>query len=620
LLSNIHEFQVLVERYEDDPGLCSKVLRAHALGEPASFVNYSQTCLLELPVSRAVKFIAGLALTAGMIPALAELCHRDRKNAILIAKKLMQCEPRFDTALADYLLRPTTGAEPEEGQFYGVLDLLEAVSEGDKLVPQALKLLRHNNPKIRSKAALFIGSRTQNLTWAASRSQEFDGRVRANILESLSGLNSELVHQLFGNHIGDENNRCRGNALLGLYQLGDAAAIPLVYEMARHPEARFRNTCAWLMGRTGDPRFLPVLAEMIKDGDEIVRSQAFKGMGAIKRSLRAGSSRPLLKVAVPRMQMGASRTTLIATVHDPAGQPVRGLPGTSFITKAGVPARLVRDFSVEEYDCRSILNVGFVICLPEHNEAGAEQRYLEIVEGCVPLRRSKDRWGLVKIRKRSGPRRSGPDAKDSGSRYRQRLILLNMSGEDAEASRATLFDPKFEFSALQQRFTGMAGDHTLQLAEGAEEEEARMLVDQLVRVDIASSKPSLMFIGSTPPPAVLEEILSRRDLAVLYFLSDEEGPNAASLREQAERTGGAYRCASEKGLGDLCRTLCSSLLHHYKVASGEICEPMEVEINSSVGRGNSNPGCLSEGNQAAVNSGSPAAAPPLEAASSVLSV
>ena len=59
MLSNISEFEVLLERYDHDPGICNKLLRKHSQNDPKSFLDYAQEALLERPVSRALKFIAG---------------------------------------------------------------------------------------------------------------------------------------------------------------------------------------------------------------------------------------------------------------------------------------------------------------------------------------------------------------------------------------------------------------------------------------------------------------------------------------------------------------------------------------------------------------------------------
>ena len=99
------------------------------------------------------------------------------------------------------------------------------------MVPYVLRMLRHHpNPKVRSEAALFVGSRTQNRAWIAKCTQDYDPRVRANILESLHGVKTDFVNQMFWDNVADENNRVAGNAVLGLYLHGQTAAILLIHE------------------------------------------------------------------------------------------------------------------------------------------------------------------------------------------------------------------------------------------------------------------------------------------------------------------------------------------------------------------------------------------------------
>jgi hypothetical protein len=580
LLANIDEFRVLLERYEDDPGVCSKLLRTYALSQPKIFLTYAQTILLERPVTRALKFLATLTISAGIVQVLLEMYLRDRNTAIALSKKIAQCDPRFDTQLADHILRPANGVEPEDAVYCTVLDLLDVVSEGDRLVPHILKLLRNANSKIRSKAALFVGSRTQNLAWATTHSQEFDGRVRANILESLFGLNSDTVQQLFRNHIEDENNRCRGNALIGLYRMGDVGSIPLIYNMAKHPEPRFRNTCAWLMGQTGDSRFLSTLAELMKDSDDIVRSQAFKGMAEVKRSIRASQSRPQLEIAIARVLETQNRWTAIATVHDAQDRPVKGLPGVNFISKVGSPSRLIRSFSVEEFECRGTLSVAFVIGVKTQDDAAVD-RYLKIIEHCVPLRRSKDRWGAIKLACELGAARPAGDQADFRSKY----TVLNVAAETPIP-----FNPRFEYSAHQHRLTGVAADPVVRLAQGSEKEEASLLVGQLLRSDVAAGKPHVIFLGGAPPATVLESFRERgADCATLHFALDFAVHDRPDLLRSAHETAGSYRIVAEAELGTWCRKICSSLIHHYRVSSTESLSSegsiLELELNASAGRG-----------------------------------
>jgi hypothetical protein len=68
MLSNISEFNDLFERYETNPGACSKLLRAEAAEAPKTFLAYAiEVILVERPASRSVKLIAELTVSAGLL-------------------------------------------------------------------------------------------------------------------------------------------------------------------------------------------------------------------------------------------------------------------------------------------------------------------------------------------------------------------------------------------------------------------------------------------------------------------------------------------------------------------------------------------------------------------------
>src|ERR1039457_3561806 len=115
MLSNLSEFEVLLERYDDDPGVCSKLLRKHSVSHPKTFLEYVPKALLERPVSRALKFIVQLAMPGGLIESLLDLFPRAREDAVAIAKKVTACDLRFDYML--FRLAVASGAPKTAGEF-----------------------------------------------------------------------------------------------------------------------------------------------------------------------------------------------------------------------------------------------------------------------------------------------------------------------------------------------------------------------------------------------------------------------------------------------------------------------------------------------------------------------
>lgn len=581
MIANQSEFDVLLERYEDDPGVCSKLLRNSALAQPSQFLRFSQTAIAERPVSRVLKFIAGLAISAGIIPVLLDTFSTNRQAAGTLAKRLLECEPRFDVMLADYLLQPTPGITHDESIYHAVLDLLDQISESDLLVPNVLKLLKHANPKVRSKAALFVGSRTQNMAWAARGTQEFDARVRANIIESLFGLNSEFVIQMFRNHVSDENNRVAGNAVYGLYQLGEVESIAKIYDLGRHPEARFRNTAAWLMGKTGDPRFSASCLELMNDADEIVRAQAFKGLGELRKAMRAAASLPQFRASVIQVKRN-ERETAIVTVTEPNGEPVRRIQPIHFIVKAGHPSKPLREFAVEEYESRTSLNVGFVLCLPVHASEALERSFVDGLQGLTQHRRSKDRWSVVKINGRVCQSRVDGMA-GTLLRTRQKWAVLNVNASVPTA--VAPFEPKFEYSNTESRLEQMIHDNPLTLSEVPAEDAARV-IDNLSRVDIASGRPTWIVVGAGDKGPLLTNLLDRgQELeAVVNVLALSEEWNKSG-RMLANQTNGMFELLTDAScVKERMQQIYRSLVHHYRVSWPISTSHVEIDIHSKLGR------------------------------------
>lgn len=545
MIATIAEFKSLLERYDEDPGQSSGALRMLSLSDPRMFLAYSQEAILNRPVSSGLRFVAGVSVNAGIAQVAIELFARDRRRGAALAKKMMHCEPRFDLAMAEQLSRAK-----EEISVQTILDVLDVISENDRVLPAALKLLRHPNPKVRSKAALFAAMRMQ----PAAGMKEIDGRVRANILENLYGMNSEAVAHIFRNYVHDENNRTAGNAILGLYQLGEADAIPLIYQAARHPEGRFRNTCAWLIGRTADARFAPVVAELMQDPDRVVRAQGIRALGELKRAGRA--SRPPLRVSVVRVQATQTPKDLLATVHDEAGQPVRRIAATGFVARAGGPSHTVRHYTVNEYECQDSLKVAFVFCLPPSGEGAFDSECAEVVELCSALRRSKDRWAIAKISGKTGP--------------------------------GLPFAINFEYSPVPTRITAMLGETPLCMAEGPAGSCTGAIVDALLDGDAGSGKPNLIFFGAAPQRDLIRMILEQRSKlhAVVHVLALSPAWASAEVEELTRATGGCFqRITGENTLKSSCFTTFSSLLHHYRLSWTDALIPTDLEVNASSGRG-----------------------------------
>ena len=121
------------------------------------------------------------------------------------------------------------------------------ISDGARIFPFVVRLLRHANPHIRSKAVLMIGRGNHSPRWVRERLADTDPRIRANAAEALWGVETAEARELLQSLVHDSNNRVAGNAILGLYRLGDYSMIPEIAAMARHEFGAVPRHC-----RVGD--------------------------------------------------------------------------------------------------------------------------------------------------------------------------------------------------------------------------------------------------------------------------------------------------------------------------------------------------------------------------------
>jgi hypothetical protein len=202
-----------------------------------------------------------------------------REEAISLARLAIRVDPSLEVKLALRLASATAEQQADSGR---ILDILEAIAEPTSLLPVLGSILRHPDPKVRSKAALIMGKGNRNPSWAAQQLQETDPRVRANAIESLWGLQTDDAAEVFLSAAQDAHQRVAVNGLLGLYLSGRTQAIELKFSMAQHHDAAFRTSIAWAMGRTQDPRFIPCLARMVRESNPLIRSHALRSLTRLR--------------------------------------------------------------------------------------------------------------------------------------------------------------------------------------------------------------------------------------------------------------------------------------------------------------------------------------------------
>lgn len=521
------DLNVLLDGFgRNDQASVKKVQELRASMDAKTFLIHFRNVVEQREPSNAVKFAAGLLGIQEILQMLLEIYCQSAEKAITLARKLSLSDPRLDAALL-HCFRDREIWDWSDNALLIALDILDAISERDRLVLGVLTFLKHPNAKIRSKAALFISRRRPNLTWIEDLSVHSDARVRANIIEGLSGIEEDFVAPLFRRHVDDEDNRVAGNAVLGLYRLGAPESIQLISEMARNECSKFRVTSAWVMGQTGDPRFLAILTTQLSDPERLVRTQALRSLVILKKALVAAQTGTPLRLAILSHRSDAAEHSALTPALDESGQSVRSIPATRFFLKMG--GRFVKNYSVQEYSCSTPLETSFVLCLPEQEDEAVDAGFEKGIERCTSLRRTKDKFEVTKL---------------THEKYFRCSAVK--TGESAAASLKKTLD-EISFGSPNETFIlVIATSYT-------------WIVDRLLEGGFG---PSLQVIAVSPHCQKPE------------------------LRQQVLEGGGCYRIAGADEMAQACFEMYSALLHHYRITWEEEDKGnLELEVRSESGAG-----------------------------------
>src|SRR5579871_4197603 len=200
-------------------------------------------------------------------------------EAIALSRRHAQDDPLFTYKLARAMLDESGELESEKAS--RLVTILGEVSSALR-ISLIVPLLNHSDPRVRSKASLLVTKANADLKWICKLMQQSDTRVRANLIEALWGVDDALCRTALIEACKDPDNRVVGNALLGLYRIRDSGAVDKIIAMAKHPKDEFRATAVWVMEKSGDARFVPVLSELLKEPGKILRPSILRALARIK--------------------------------------------------------------------------------------------------------------------------------------------------------------------------------------------------------------------------------------------------------------------------------------------------------------------------------------------------
>jgi len=169
-----------------------------------------------------------------------------------------------------------------------ILEILDGISTGNRILPALLPMIRDPDPSLSIEiCSLDVQADPETRTGRRKVLKRRNPRVRAKRDRGVVGdwTLPRRKADLSSRPEGFLITGWWGNALLGLYLAADLTSIPLILEMVGIARRLFVPRSAWVMGRTGDPRFLPALTPLLRDEDGIVRRHVLMALGHIKRTV-----------------------------------------------------------------------------------------------------------------------------------------------------------------------------------------------------------------------------------------------------------------------------------------------------------------------------------------------
>ena len=381
----------LVRDFEADARGNRELIRNLLDNDRGAFYASSIEILKISTETRGAQYLVALLVANGMLlealgdPALS------REQAFGLGRAAVRIDPACDASLA----RGLADSESGQGTVFvrdapRLMEVLCEIGDPGRMMASMLRLLRHPNPFLRSKAVKVVGRGSKSAKWVRQRLTDPDPRIRANAVESIWGVDTIEARTLLQFAAADGSNRVKANALLGLYYLGECAALTELVRMAGDESGVARSSAAWAMGETGDTRFVGTLRRLLNDTDPNARKRAFAALGSFKRSTPRNAEAAVWHVAARILGTDQKgwRRVLVSIAGDGA-RPVPAIPPLGFLLSEG--GSYVISYKVSTRPEPEAISVVFL--MPRAAEAAAPFR--QGIASCLEWKRNSDLWCIL---------------------------------------------------------------------------------------------------------------------------------------------------------------------------------------------------------------------------------
>lgn len=324
----------------------ARVIREMREKDPGGFSSAAVEILRASPEEAGTKFLLALLLTQPDGATL--ICDPESfttEESLALVHQAKTLDAQIEVKLAKMLSAGPVQTEQQANQATRIMDILDRSADPMTILPALRQLLQCPNPRVRSKAALLIGRISRNPQWAKLSDPLQDQRVVANAIESLWGLDSTAAKAAFREAANDPRNRVAGNGAIGLYVAGDPHGITALFRLSRNKDASFRATGAWSMGRSGDPRFLRRLEDLLNDSDDMVSRAAGKARTRINERVAKLNENPPITLQIRTAKWHTGQHEVELMVADGAAA-TRGISPLQFVVWGD--DEIVEEFTISE--------------------------------------------------------------------------------------------------------------------------------------------------------------------------------------------------------------------------------------------------------------------------------
>jgi hypothetical protein len=286
----------------------------------------------------------GAKVCRGLLGCPEFLIELTRKERFGIQKLLQICRTyaAIDTSLDIRLANLLPGRREDP---YGlsdqvvarILEVLNDISVGPRLILPLGHLTSHPNPMVAEKATLLIGRRIHNFGWLQRRLESGGPGIRAGVLQGLWGSDTPQARYTMRKYLEDTSERVVGNAVFGLHLLHEADSVELVERMLADERPAFRATAAYLAGQIGTPEVSALLRRAKSDDEPSVRLAAKQSMVQLQRIARMEEARREAGADQPQAATPSGRTP-----KTPPAKPPRTARTVAVEPKKRPPERRIR--------------------------------------------------------------------------------------------------------------------------------------------------------------------------------------------------------------------------------------------------------------------------------------